>query len=255
MDELFEGFCNKFSQRYRINVQDKRQEFNDVADFVNAQFSRKEPMPSYDDYEREVLKQSWEHFEKKYNRHVDNSKALDFVESYDQFRNDQSNALKGLYQNTRFNYERQEMKTLVLDIDINTGTTFSETLTEPFTIDKLCNVYLDGFTTFQCNACDSEIEMAFLLTIDQLNVQSVSSTAAFNNTIIIPNEQTTTPDPALSKVHKGKKFNYLCQINPQKLRQITGKITAIDGTTTMFTTAGRVIIELLFVAAEKLPFK
>ena len=66
MDDLFEGFSNKFSQTYKQDVRSKRPEFNDVAEFVNAQFSRKDPSPSYDEFEREVLKQAWDHFDKKY---------------------------------------------------------------------------------------------------------------------------------------------------------------------------------------------
>ena len=30
-------------------------------------------------------------------------------------------------------------------------------------------------------------------------------------------------------VHKGKKFNYVCDINPQKLNSISGKITDLAG--------------------------
>ena len=144
MDDLFEGFSNKFSQTYKQDVRGKRPEFNDVAEFVNAQFSRKDPSPSYDEFEREVLKQAWDHFDKKYNKHVDNAKALDFVESYDQFRGEQSKALKGLYQNTGYGQERQEMQSLVFDSyhssPVFPGTggntiTFSIDLVEPLVID------------------------------------------------------------------------------------------------------------------------
>ena len=255
MDTLYEALTKKFSETHQIDIGEHYQDFKDLSDYVNVQFSRKDPSPSYDEFQKEVLKQSWEYFEKKFVSKIDSSRALDFVDSYDTHRHSQTNALKGLYQNTGYGQERQEMMSLVIDVDINTGTSISVTLNEPFIIDKLCNVYLDGFTTFHCNTSDSENEMAFVLSIDQFNIRTTSNTAAYNGTITIPNEQSTASEPQIVRVHKGKKFNYICQINPQKLTQITGKITAIDGTTTMFANAGRIIIEFLFVATEKMPWK
>ena len=255
MEQLFEILSSKFYEKYKTNISEHFQEFDDLSGYVATRFSRKDPTPSYSEYQKEVLKQGWEHFQKKILEKGHNTNIMNFVDSYDQFRGGQTSALKGMYQHTGYGQERQEMQSLVIDVDINTGTSISVTLNEPFIIDKMCNVYLDGFTTFHCNTSDSENEMAFVLSIDQFNIRTTSNTAAYNGTITIPNEQSTASEPQIVRVHKGKKFNYICQINPQKLTQITGKITAIDGTTTMFTSAGRIIIEFLFIAAEKMPWK
>ena len=257
MNELFDILSKKFYEKYQTDITEKFEEFKDLSDYVAIQFSRKVPQPSYEEYQREVLKQGLQHFQKKILEKQDNKNILDFVDSYDTFRNRQTRALKGMYQHSGYTFERQEMQTLILDIDINTGTTFSVDLNEPFIIDKLSNIYLDGFTTFKCNTSDSENEMAFVLTIDQFNIKSSSNKIEYNGSLIIPNEQTTASDPSIVRVHKGKKFNYICQINPQKLKRITGKITAIDGSTSMFpgTPDGRVILEFLIVAAEKMPWK
>ena len=54
--------------------------------------------------------------------------------------------------------------------------------------------------------------MAFLMSINEFNIQSNSSNSNSFNSIIIPNIA-TTDDSATT--HKTKKFNYICSINPE----------------------------------------
>jgi hypothetical protein len=256
MDDLFEGFSNKFSQTYKQDVRGKRPEFNDVAEFVNAQFSRKDPSPSYDEFEREVLKQAWDHFDKKYNKHVDNAKALDFVESYDQFRGEQSKALKGLYQNTGYGQERQEMQNLVIDVSAKQGISsidFKLDLEEPLIIDKLSSIYLDNIIMINGTPMNNSLKdtgtnnqhsaFYFVLNINEFNIKTKSNvynknshtgtTAPYSSKInggfYIPNEikKHDSAQDTLSVTNlKGKKFNFVSQINPCKLHSISGSISA-----------------------------
>ena len=277
MDTLFEALTTKFSETRRVDIKEHFQEFKDLADYVNVQFSRKDPSPSYDEFQKEVLKQSWEYFEKKYVSKIDSTRALDFVDSYDTHIQSQTQSLKGLYQHTGYGQERQEMQSLVLDSDddanwVTSATaqnTFSFELAEPLIIDKYSHVYLDNFITLGVKIPTATgNESAFLITIDQFKINAKgsgkidgSSIKNFKNyTIIIPNsaaaETTTT-----SVIQKGTKKNYIAQINPQKIRKITGSITGIGAggdasTTTIFKVAsGRFILQFLIVAREKMAWK
>ena len=65
-------------------------------------------------------------------------------------------------------------------IDNNIGhstTTFNLELREPLIIDKLSDIYLDSFTTFDCliNTDTSGAGMGFILDIDQFNIQNNST--------------------------------------------------------------------------------
>ena len=151
-----------------------------------------------------------------------------------QMEKQQENAKLSLYQNTNYTFERNERKTLIIEIDLTTSeNTFSVNLIEPLIVDKLSDIYLDSFTTHYVKTCDSVVDMGFILDIDQFNVKSNSNKAAYFNKIFIPNEQTTASNPQLARVHKGKKLNYICSINPTKLKNISGSLTLSDGSVTV----------------------
>mgnify|MGYP001204439158 FL=1 len=88
-----------------------------------------------------------------------------------QMEKHQENAKLSLYQNSNYNFERRERKTLIIDSINNQLTsssgTFTTQLTEPLIIDKLSDVYLESFTTFSCsNNNTSSQNMCFLLDIE-----------------------------------------------------------------------------------------
>ena len=144
----------------------------------------------------------------------------------------QENAKLALYQNSNYSFERSERKTMILEIDLSTSdNTFSVNLIEPLIVDKLSDVYLDSFTTHYVKTADDIIDIGFILDIEQFNIKSNSNKATYFNKIFIPNEQTTSSDPEIARVHKGKKLNYICSINPTKLRKISGSLTLSDGST------------------------
>ena len=71
---------------------------------------------------------------------------------------------------------------------------------------------------------------------NSFNIKTNTNTAALFNKLVIPNEDSSTTGSSggsTHKVHKGKKLNYVSQINPQTLRQLTGSVSDMSGTTTM----------------------
>ena len=177
-----------------------------------------------------------------------------------QMQQAKDNALVGLYQNPGYQFERREKRTIVLDVvddDLTMGTTpltvagneFNVKLHEPLRIDRLSDVYLDSFITFDSDVNSSKETSAFVLSINEFNIQSNSNSSDIFNNIIIFNNTTVA---AASVLHKSKKFNYICSINPSTLTQLSGNITFLDGTTKAFTTTAdaRFIAEFMIVARD-----
>ena len=171
-----------------------------------------------------------------------------------QMREHQTNMLDSTYQNSNYSYERETRKTLIIDSGtLSTTKTFSLTLQEPFIIDKLSDVYLESFTTFDSLVNTATKNMGFILDIEQFNIQNNSTNELLFNKIFISNEDANGSEKTV--VHKGKKLNYICQINPTKLYEITGSITdcPITGGTLsniLDTNKGRFIAEFVIVARD-----
>lgn len=159
----------------------------------------------------------------------------------------QQGARQMMYQNSGYQFERNDKKTLVLDIEddgtsqpLSTAADFTVDLFEPLIIDKPAEVYLDNFSTFNSLLCDKNDRSAFSLSINEFNVNanvaSTSSNQQIYNKILIPNENNDINDVHSTVLHKGKKMNYVCTINPGRISKITGKITDLAGNS-MFSTA------------------
>ena len=187
-----------------------------------------------------------------------------------QMEKHQENAKLSLYQNTNYTFERRERKTLIIDSinndlssDLSSDNgTFTTKLTEPLIIDKLSDVYLESFTTFACQTNASSKNMCFLLDIDEFNINSNSafnasknSSGILNNTsgtysfnrIVIPNENVSGSG---TNIHKSKKLNYICSINPTRISSINGKVTNLDNGI-IFSGNNRFILELVIIARDK----
>ena len=61
------------------------------------------------------------------------------------------------------------------------------------------------------------------------NVASSSDNNNIFNSLVIPNEHKTVENNHSVIIHKGKKFNYVCDINPQTIHSLSGKITNLAG--------------------------
>ena len=155
-----------------------------------------------------------------------------------------------MFQNSGYKNNRNKIKTLILDvqdgvIDIEGGTTtvthlsnaseFNIELFEPLIIDKPSTVYLDHFITYNCNISGEPNSLAFCLHINEFNIQTNVSSEDINHrnniygSIVIPNDNRSTGNYFSALVHKGKKFNYICDINPSTISSLSGKITNLSG--------------------------
>jgi len=146
-----------------------------------------------------------------------------------------------MYMNSGYNNNRNRKKTLIVDFNdsdnthLGSATEFKINLREPLIIDKHSEIYLDNFLTFNCNLGDTHGHSAFVLKINEFNINSgvASSTSSAGDIIqggiVIPNDNNNIDNYFGTVVHKGKKFNYICDINPCKLHSISGKITDLNG--------------------------
>jgi hypothetical protein len=155
------------------------------------------------------------------------------------------------YENSRYIDTRIQKKTLIIDIDIGTGTDISVTLEEPISINKESEIYLDSFTTYGAlqNDATANTNMGFLLDIKEFNIQTISTNQKQNGKIVIPNEENESGSIHV-KVHKGKKLNYICSSNPTTISRINGSITKLAGTGAMFAADGRFIAEFSIISRE-----
>ena len=153
------------------------------------------------------------------------------------------------FENSRYIDNRIQRKTLIIDKEILTTTDISETLEEPIAINKESEIYLDSFTTLDAKQNTVANQMAFVLKINEFPVQTISTKQGQNGKIIIPNEQGSASKAVT--IHKGKKLNYICSINPTKITKITGSITNLaDTPAAMFNASGRFIAEFSIVSKK-----
>ena len=184
-----------------------------------------------------------------------------------QMEKHQENAKLSLYQNTNYTFERSERKTLILDVD---GFDFSSVkdwnviLMEPLIIDKLSDIYLDSFITFSCNtanAANNGADSCFLLGINEFNIKSNTASKPTGNPsnptnpeifrkLLIPNEN-DTGGVNTTAIHKGKKMNYICSINPTKLHNLSGTITNLIGGTAFQNGSSRFVAEFVIISRDK----
>jgi len=135
------------------------------------------------------------------------------------------------FENTRYINNREQKQSLIIKTDVDhTGKNFNLKLQESLIIDTLSDIYLDSFITFNIgpvNANNVRNKQYFILNIDQFELRGISNIDTMNRKIIIPNDDSSGNSTV--KVHKGKKMNYICSINPTKINKITGTITDKEG--------------------------
>jgi hypothetical protein len=150
--------------------------------------------------------------------------------------------MDGFYDNTGYVNKRNRKQVLILDVSdeggktfLGAGTEFSVDLFEPLIIDSLSEVYLDNFISFNSNISNDDDNSAFVLKINEFNMNSNVASAsgttrnALFNSLLIPNEHSSTSNNQSMVIQKAKKFNYVCDINPGKISNITGTITNLAG--------------------------
>jgi hypothetical protein len=143
------------------------------------------------------------------------------------------------FQNSGYRNDGNKKRTLILDLDdtdnthLGKASKFNIKLREPFIIDKPSEIYLDNFLTFNANLGDTHNHAAFVLKIDEFNINNgVASNLSgdkLSGAILIPNANNSVNNFFTTVAHKTKKFNYICDINPTKLHSINGQISDLGG--------------------------
>ena len=190
------------------------------------------------------------------------------MEFQKKLQDDQANAKLSFYQNDGYQFERRDKKTFILKWIAGSAndTEINETLQEPLIIDCLSDIYLESFLTWHddtnhnngLNLDDTDNlsdRSAFVLKINEFNNQgnsadsSTSTTGNLFNKIIIPHVIPSGQED-YRKIHKSRKLNYICSMNPTTLSSLTGTITALDGTTGLFAVDDMFLAEFVIVARD-----
>jgi hypothetical protein len=118
-------------------------------------------------------------------------------------------------------------------------------------VDRIYDVYIESITTHNTLPNTSKNTMAFMLQINDWNIDNNTNMTNMTKSIIIPNETTTA---GATNTHKAKKLNYLTHLTPDTITSISGKISFLNDTT-IFDTADlgniRLSIELVLIPRNK----
>ena len=126
----------------------------------------------------------------------------------EQLRITEQNSKDALYHNPNYNFERVQRRKLILDVDMSNPKepiNFHVSLMTPLIIDKLSNVFIENFITFNAKENSTSENMGFIINIDQFNINTdygtniLSEGVCGNNpcgkydtqkyqTLLIPNE-------------------------------------------------------------------
>lgn len=165
-----------------------------------------------------------------------------------QIRKHQQVSRDAMYHNSNYTNSRETKIPLILDIEesvldgadptsgqkgLSNSASFSVNLMEPLIIDELSDIYLDSCMTMNCKFGNTQDNMSIVVKIDQFNNNTRSASTRdnqrINNALLIPNEFNNLDKHNEMHLHKGKKMNYVCSINPTKLSKFTGTITDLAG--------------------------
>tara|TARA_B100000902_G_scaffold62797_1_gene69699 strand:- start:240 stop:779 length:540 start_codon:yes stop_codon:yes gene_type:complete len=159
------------------------------------------------------------------------------------------------YHNPNYTFERINSNTLIIEMDddqngntdiLSSSKQFNVNLIEPLTIDKLSDIYLTSFITSNCKQSNKAL-MAFVLDIDQFNINSISNDSSTHNKITIPNMETSTPSEQIILHTQNSDKKYICSINPCKLTNISGSIKS-PSAAAMFADGGKFIAEFEIIS-------
>ena len=165
------------------------------------------------------------------------------------------NIQNATYHNPNYTFERINSNTLIIEMDddqdgntdiLSVSKQFNVNLIEPLTIDKLSDVYLISFTTSNCLQ-STKNTMAFVLNIDQFNINSISNDSGTHNKITIPNMETSSSSERTRLHTQNSDKKYICSINPSKLTNISGSIKS-PSAAVMFADGGKFIAEFEIIS-------
>ena len=159
-----------------------------------------------------------------------------------QMRKHEQVSRDAMYHNSNYTNSREIKIPLIIDIEesssggqkgLSNDGKFSVDLMEPLIIDELSDIYLDSCMTMNCKFGNTQDNMSIVVKIDQFNNNTRSASTGdnqrINNALLIPNEFNDLNKHNEMHLHKGKKMNYVCSINPTKLSKFSGTITDLAG--------------------------
>ena len=93
-------------------------------------------------------------------------------------------------------------------------------------VDRIYDVYIESITTFNILPNTTKNRMAFILEINDWNIDNNANMTNISRSIVIPNEATASLQ---TQTHKAKKLNYLTHLTPDTISTISGRISFLDG--------------------------
>ena len=93
-------------------------------------------------------------------------------------------------------------------------------------VDRIYDVYIESITTFNILPNTTKNKMAFVLEINDWNIDNNANVTNISRSIVIPNEATSTGQ---TQTHKAKKLNYLTHLTPDTISTISGRISFLNG--------------------------
>lgn len=93
-------------------------------------------------------------------------------------------------------------------------------------VDRIYDVYIESITTFNILPNTTKNRMAFVLEINDWNIDNNTNVTNISRSIVIPNEATSTEH---TQTHKAKKLNYLTHLTPDTISTISGRISFLNG--------------------------
>ena len=174
-------------------------------------------------------------------------------------------SLEELYQPEGYVRERSNREFVLLDSEAianNADASFTINLTDSLIIDKMCDVYLEFMSILSLDDGSASLETfpCFVLSIDELPMNTSSNISNLNNKYIIPNDTygiskdeigEDTGAATATSINVKLKSNYMSTITPQTFNKFTvnlygystvGALTLLQGANSL----GRVIIGLIF---------
>ena len=173
-------------------------------------------------------------------------------------------SLQELYQPEGYIRERSNREFVIIDQRLQTdgdSAEFKTELIDPLVIDKMCDVYLEFISLLNLDRGANSLEqyICFVLSIDELPMNTSSNISLLNNKYIIPNESYGTSKDEIGEdtgadtvnsITVKLKSNYMSTITPQTLNVFNIKVYGYTttGTLDLLQSAGegRVIMGLIF---------
>lgn len=120
-------------------------------------------------------------------------------------------------------------------------------------VDRIYDVYIESITTFNILPNTTKNRMAFVLEINDWNIDNNANMTNISRSIVIPNEVTSTGQ---TQTHKAKKLNYLTHLTPDTISTISGRISFLNGenifdATPLSSNQHRISLELILIPRNK----